>query len=100
MEEAYNYVMQRLEQQGDYTFLPEGVLREMLQKLIALDEDFMRQSGVDEGAVYDDDDALEYLHAGMSAAFSAYGMYMRKLSEDYLDYNEDYLESTGGIEWN
>lgn len=99
MEEARAYLMECLEKQGDYDFLPEGMLQEMLQKLMELDEAYMKESGVEQGAPYDDDDALEALHKGMATAFPQHAMYMRKLSEDYLDYNEEYLESIGAIDW-
>jgi hypothetical protein len=43
----------------------------------------MKQSGADEGAVYDDDAAFDYMHEQMSAQFSEHKMYMLRLVEDY-----------------
>lgn len=100
MEEAYAYIIDKLQKLGDYSFLPEGVLGEMLKRLIALDEAFMQNTGVNDGMEYDDDAALAALHASMAEAFPEYKMYMLRLSEDYLDYNEEYLDSIGAIDWN
>lgn len=99
MEDARAYLLRRLKEQGDYDFLPEGVLETMLDKLMELDEAFMHRTGVDAGEPYDDDAAQEALFAGMGEAFPAYRMYMMRLTEDYLDYNEEYLEETGAIDW-
>ncbi len=99
MEEARAFIMDCLTKQKDYDFLPAGVLEEMVQRLITLDEAFMLQTGVNDGAEYDDDAALTAIFEGMSAAFPEHKMYMMRLTEDYLDYNEEYLESIGAIEW-
>lgn len=99
MEEAYAYILEKLNAQGEYAFLPEGMLEEMLKKLIALDAAFMQDTGVEDGTPYDDDAALVVLHKGMKEAYPEHAMYMMRLSEDYLDLNEDYLESIGAIEW-
>lgn len=99
MEDAYAYILEKLNAAGEYAFLPEGMLEEMLQKLLALDDAFMRDTGVQDGAEYDDDAALEALHQSMKEAYPQHAMYMLRLTEDYLDFNEDYLESIGAIEW-
>ncbi len=99
MEDARAYLLRRLKEQGDYEFLPEGVLEKMLDKLVELDEAFMLKTGVDAGEPYDDDAAEEALFAGVAEAFPDYRMYMMRLTGDYLDYNEEYLEETGAIDW-
>lgn len=100
MEQAFSYIFDRLEKQGDYSFLPEGLLHEMLQRLVSLDEAFMKETGVEDGtAAYDDDAAAQAISKGLSEAYPEYRMYMLRLTEDYLDYNEEYLDSIGAIEW-
>ncbi len=99
MEDARTYLLGRFKAEGDYDFLPEGVLEEMLAKLLELDGDFMRQTGVELGEPYDDDAACDALFEGMVPAFSQWRMYLMRLVEDYLDYNEEYLESIDAIEW-
>jgi len=99
MDNARAYIAEKLEHAGEYAFLPEGVLSGMIDRLMALDAAFMEDTGVNDGNTYDDDEALDYIFAGMVAAFPEHRMYMKRLTEDYLDYNEEYLESIGGIDW-
>ncbi|MDR1617058.1 MAG: hypothetical protein LBR98_08625 [Syntrophomonadaceae bacterium] len=99
MEEARAYLLERIEKQGDYDFLPEGVLPQMVDKLMELDIIFMEETGVTKGLQYDDEEALEALRRGMLECFPAYAMYMMRLTEDYLDYNEEYLDGIGAIDW-
>lgn len=99
MEGAHAYILERMQKQGDFEFLPEGLLEEMLKKLIALDDAYMKIAGVDEGEEYDDDAAMQALFEGMAGSFPDYRMYMMRMTEDYLDYNEEYLDSIGAIDW-
>ncbi len=99
MEDARSYLLDKLNTLGEYAFLPEGLLAEMVDQLIELDAAFMAQTGVEEGEPYDDDEALAALCKGMQKAYPDYAMYMMRLSEDYLDYNEEYLDSIGAIDW-
>ena len=48
---------------------------------------------------YDDDAAYEALYADLQQRFPAYKMYAMRLSEDYLDFAEEYLVSVDAIEW-
>ena len=52
-----------------------------------------------EDGEYDDDAAYEALYAHMQARFPEYKMYAMRLSEDYLDFAEEYLVSVDAIEW-
>ncbi len=99
MYEEKTFVLNRFIEQGDYAFLPEGLLEEMVEKILVCNEAFMERSKVNEGAAYDDEAACEALHQDMIEAFAEYKMYMLRFTEDYLDYFEEYLESTGSIEW-
>lgn len=99
MNEAQTYILDHIKELGDYDFLPCDTLKEMVLKLSALDEEYMEQAGVNAGGEYDDNDALEYLAKALKAAYPDYEMYMHRLCEDYLDYNEEYLDSIGAIEW-
>ncbi len=99
MEEARAFILEKLTRAGEYAFLPSGRLEEMLDKIITLDEEFMHATGVEDGAAYDDEAAQEYLFKNMAEAFPEHKMYLMRFTEDYLDYNEDYLESIGAIDW-
>ena len=96
---ALKYVLDKFKEQGDYSFLKEGELETMVAIMQAMDEEYMKASGVDEGGIYDDEAAFDKLFAGMQAKFPEYKMYCMRLAEDYMDYYEEYLESIGAIEW-
>ena len=54
---------------------------------------------MNDGEIYDDDKAFEYLFEGMQKSFEEQKMYCMRFVEDYMDYSEGYLESIGAIEW-
>lgn len=98
--EARQYIYDQFCEQGDFLELfDEAALMGLVGELMALDETYMRQSGANDGAVYDDDDAYDFMHEKISAAHPEHKMYMMRLVEDYMDFNERYLESIGAIEW-
>ena len=97
--EARAYIADKFVQQGDFAILPKDVFDRMLDKVMELDESFMAESGVDEGAVYDDDRAFDYMMEKLQAAFPEQKMYAMRFVEDYMEYSEAYLESAGLIDW-
>lgn len=96
---ARDYIVNRFKEQGDFMMFGQETMEKMVDQVIALDAAYMKESGVDDGAVYDDDAAYEYMHAHMIEAFPEHKMYMMRLVDDYLDYNEAYLDSIGAIDW-
>lgn len=99
MGEMKKYVVDKFAAEGDFSFLKPGELDAMVDALIALDDEYMKKSGAEEGEVYDDDAAYEVIFAGMQKRFPDYKMYAMRLAEDYLDFAEEYLGSVGAIEW-
>jgi hypothetical protein len=98
--EAKAYILNCFREQGDFAAITdEKTLDEMVNAVMAHDAAFMKSSGADEGAVYDDDEAYDYMHEKMSEQFADLKMYMLRLVEDYMDYNERYLDSLGLIDW-
>ncbi len=93
------YILNKFTVEGDFSFLKEGELNQIVDDLIALDGEYMVSSGADQGADYDDDDAYDHIFAGMQQKWPDYKMYAMRLAEDYLDFAEEYLESVGAIEW-
>ena len=92
------HVLSAFIEKGDFpAIMDDSTLEKLLD--IALDDAYMEDSGANEGAVYDDDAAYEYLHQKMLAAYPDYKAYLMRFVEDYLDYNEAYLESIGAIDW-
>ena len=98
-DEARRIIAEKFAAQGDFNILPKDVFEKMLDKVMALDEAFMAESGVNDGAVYDDDQAFEYMMKGLQAAFPEQKMYAMRFVEDYMEYDEAYLESAGLIDW-
>lgn len=71
----------------------------VVDALMELDEEYMQKSGANDGALYDDDEAYELIFAGIGKRFAQYKMYAMRLTEDYMDFAEEYLASVGAIEW-
>ena len=71
MDEARRFIAEKFGAQGDFNILPKDVFEKMLDKVMALDEAFMAESGVNDGAVYDDDQAFEYMMKGLQAMFAS-----------------------------
>ncbi|MBQ6332654.1 MAG: hypothetical protein IJI34_07845 [Clostridia bacterium] len=99
IENAKKYIKQRFMEQGDFLILKEEVFDQMLDRIIALDEEFMEANGVNDGKIYDDDKAFDFLFEEMQKSFEDQKMYCMRFVEDYMDYSEGYLESIGAIEW-
>lgn len=98
--EAKAYIQDCFEKQGDFREVTDAkTFGSMLDAVMALDEAFMHETRADEGEVYDDDAAYDYMHERMVERFPDYKMYMLRLVEDYMDYSERYLESLGLIDW-
>ena len=96
---ARAFILEKFREQGDFSIIEEATFDQMLTRVMELDEAFMEQSGVEDGGVYDDDAAYEFMHEKMMAEFPEHKMYMMRLVEDYMEYNEAYLESIGAIDW-
>ena len=97
--EARAYIANKFSEQGDFNILPKDVFEKMLDKVLELDEAFMAETGVNDGQVYDDDQAFEYMMKGLQEAFPEQKMYAMRFVEDYMEYDEAYLESAGLIDW-
>ena len=64
--DARAYIADKFAEQGDFNILPKDVFAKMLDKVMDLDEAFMDQTGVNDGQVYDDDQAFDYIpHNGL-----------------------------------
>ena len=97
--DARAYIADKYAQQGDFSILSKDVFERMLDKVMELDEAFMAENGVNDGAVYDDDQAFEYMMKRLQEAFPEQKMYAMRFVEDYMEYDEAYLESVGLIDW-
>lgn len=99
MNEMKEYILNKFKVEGDFDFLDEDTLKEMIDSMLAFDEEYMKSAGVDEGEIYDEDDAYDKIFASMQEKYPDHKMYCMRLSEDYLDFVEEYLASVDAIDW-
>ena len=97
MQEMRAYILDKFQKEGDFDFLQEGELEAMVDAMLAADAAYMEP--LPEDGEYDDDAAYEALYADLQQRFPAYKMYAMRLSEDYLDFAEEYLVSVDALEW-
>ena len=97
---ALSFILEKYLEKGDFPqVMDEETLSKMIGAALTYDEAFMSETGVDQGEVYDDDKAFDYLNSHLVSQFPDQKMYILRFVEDYMDYNELYLESIGAIEW-
>lgn len=97
LNEMKAYILNKFNVEGDFDFLKDGLMEELVDAMMAIDQSYLAKLGEDDD--YDDDDAYDLLYEGMQKKYSELKMYAMRLSEDYLDFSEEYLESVGAIEW-
>ncbi|MBQ2770249.1 MAG: hypothetical protein IJF41_03325 [Clostridia bacterium] len=97
-EEAKLAIKKKFVAQGDFLIFEEKLFDEMLDKIVDMDAAYMKT--VEEGdGFYDDDKAFDAMVKGMQEAFPENKMYMMRFVEDYMEYNEQYMDEAGLIDW-
>ncbi|MBR5291296.1 MAG: hypothetical protein IKU32_00105 [Clostridia bacterium] len=91
------YIIEKFKAEGDFDFLKEGLLEEMVSEMLSLDQAYMAKLSEDDE--YDDDDVYDILFSAMQKKYPDYKMFAMRLAEDYLDFAEEYLVSVDAIEW-
>lgn len=97
LNEMKAYILNKFNVEGDFDFLKDGLMEELVDAMMAIDQNYLAKLGEDDD--YDDDDAYDLLYEGMQKKYPELKIYAMRLSEDYLDFSEEYLESVGAIEW-
>lgn len=97
LNEMKAYILNKFNVEGDFDFLKDGLMEELVDAMMAIDQSYLAKLGEDDD--YDDDDSYDLLYEGMQKKYPELKMYAMRLSEDYLDFSEEYLESVGAIEW-
>ena len=97
LNEMKAYILNKFNVEGDFDSLKDGLMEELVDAMMAIDQNYLAKLGEDDD--YDDDDAYDLLYEGMQKKYPELKMYAMRLSEDYLDFSEEYLESVGAIEW-
>ena len=97
---AHSFILGKFQEKGEFPqVMDKEILSSMVGAALTYDEAFMSETGVDQGEIYDDDKAFDYLESHLAAQFPDQKMYVLRFVEDYMDYNELYLESIGALEW-
>ena len=98
LEEGKKAVAQALRALPECAKLPPELVSGLAAAAVELDMAYMKQSGVEEGAEYDEDAAFDFIFAGLKKKYPS----VRKLdeiTEDYMEAWEVYLNSVGAIDW-
>ena len=105
-EEALAFIVRRISEK-DHKELA-GMIPQLISQAIDADMDFMHKSGVldAEGNAgdefYEDDDAFEYMVEAIVAANKLtpeQAVKVASLVDDYMDYQQEYLEHKGLVDW-
>ncbi|OQB25043.1 MAG: hypothetical protein BWY11_00707 [Firmicutes bacterium ADurb.Bin182] len=99
MNAAREFVYAKLRGMGDYSFIKGEDMSNIVNELIRIDSVYMEQIEKADDGLYDDDAAYELLFEGLRTAFPPYKMWAMRLTEDYMDAIEQYLDDAGAIEW-
>lgn len=97
LNEMKAYILNKFKNEGDFDFLKEGLMEELVDEMMSVDQAYLAKLSEDED--YDDDAAYEQLYAALQRKYPDYKMYAMRLAEDYLDFSEEYLVSVDAIEW-
>lgn len=97
--DAKKFITDRFRAEGDFAFLSDAELSDVLDTLLKEDEAYQAEAADSEDGVYDEDEAYDRLFALLQQKFPALKMYCMRLAEDYLDFAEQYLVSIDAIEW-
>lgn len=97
LNEMKAYILNKFKNEGDFDFLKEGLMEELVDEMMSVDQAYLAKLSEDED--YDDDAAYGQLYAALQRKYPDYKMYAMRLAEDYLDFSEEYLVSVDAIEW-
>jgi len=83
---------------GDFDFIPDEQLEEIISALVAIDDKYLRKIAEDDSP-YDEEYVYEHMLKSVSSKFSRYQTYLMRLVDDYMDFMEQYLVSIDAVEW-
>jgi hypothetical protein len=85
---AKDFIAGKFRNAGDFDFIPDEQLEEIISALVAIDDEYLRKIAEDDSP-YDE----------VSSKFSRYQTYLMRLVDDYMDFMEQYLVSIDAVEW-
>ena len=63
LNEMKAYILNKFNVEGDFDFLKDGLMEELVDAMMAIDQNYLAKLGEDDD--YDDDDAYDLLYEGM-----------------------------------
>ena len=98
LNEMKAYILNKFKNEGDFDFLKEGLMEELVDEMMSVDQAYLAKLSEDDD--YEDDDCIRACSiAALQNKYPNYKMYAMRLAEDYLDFSEEYLVSVDAIEW-
>lgn len=99
-EEALAYVLDKMNKEKAYEGVEQKELTALTKKIMEADFAYMVQAKVEEGGVYDEDEAYDYIVNTLSAGLDEENRALISLITDgYLEYFDAYLDEHQMIEW-
>ena len=86
LNEMKAYILNKFKNEGDFDFLKEGLMEELVDEMMSVDQAYLAKLSEDDD--YEDDDVYEMLIAALQNKYPNYKMYAMRLAEDYLDFSE------------
>lgn len=93
---AKEYITEKYRNAGDFDFVPDDDLSSMLELLIKLDDEYLKEIDDD---FYDEEVVYERFLNALNKSFDKYKIYNMRFADDYMDYMEQYLASIDAIDW-
>ena len=95
---AKDFIAGKFRNAGDFDFIPDEQLEEIISALVAIDDEYLRKIAEDDSP-YDEEYVYERMLKSVSSKFSRYQTYLMRLVDDYMDFMEQYLVSIDAVEW-
>ena len=95
---AKDFIAGKFRNAGDFDFIPDEQLEEIISALVAIDDEYLRKIAEDDSP-YDEEYVYEHTLKSVSSKFSRYQTYLMRLVDDYMDFMEQYLVSIDAVEW-
>ena len=95
---AKDFIAGKFRNAGDFDFIPDEQLEEIISALVAIDDEYLRKIAEDDSP-YDEEYVYEHMLKSVSSKFSRYQTYLMRLVYDYMDFMEQYLVSIDAVEW-
>lgn len=96
LNEAQSFIMEKFHNAGDFSFINDEDMADIIKILLKLDEAYLDEIG---DGVYDEEVIFERMISSVNKQFDKYKTYLMRFVDDYMDFMEQYLVSIDAIEW-